>query len=128
MVVSAFTGTSFSAAVVDGFSTGIRIGSEVQEVIARTAQEIPTKVSATWLNWMIVRIGLVLPTQYLLQMNTFLFSFLGLTCCSRVVRGGGEFFSPFRFFIFFRLHSSAAGLFRLSLTRILSNGLSSPPK
>jgi len=31
-----------------------------------------------------------LPTQYLLQMNTFLFTFAGLKCCARAVRGGGS--------------------------------------
>jgi hypothetical protein len=53
-------------------------------------------VSATWLNWMIVRVTIVLPTQYLLQLNTFLFSFLGLTCCARTVRGGGKSRNPLR--------------------------------
>jgi hypothetical protein len=92
MVVSAFTGTSFSTAVVNGFNEGIKIGAEIQEVIETTAATIPTQVSATWLNWMIVRVTIVLPTQYLLQMNTFLFSFFGLKCCARTVRGGGKFF------------------------------------
>lgn len=31
----------------------------------------------------------VLPTQYLLQLNTYVFSCLGLQCCARSVRGGG---------------------------------------
>ena len=38
---------------------------------------------------MIIRVFAVLPTQYLLQLNTFFFSFLGLQCCARTVRGGG---------------------------------------
>ena len=91
MVVSAFTGTSFSTAFVNGFNEGISIGGEIQAVIEQTALAIPTQVSATWLNWMIVRVLIVLPTQYLLQMNTFLFSWLGLPCCARTVRGGGMF-------------------------------------
>jgi hypothetical protein len=90
MVVSAFTGTSFSTAVVNGFNEGIQIGSEIQKVVATAAATIPTQVSATWLNWMIVRSFVVLPTQYLLQLNTFLFSWVGLTCCTRTVRGGGK--------------------------------------
>ena len=90
MLISAFTGASFYTAVVNGFNEGIRIGAEIQEVIESTAAAIPTQVSATWLNWMIVRVTIVLPTQYLLQMNTFVFSWLGLTCCARTVRGGGE--------------------------------------
>jgi hypothetical protein len=90
MVVSAFTGTSFETAVVDGFDGGIRIGAELQELVEKTAISIPLRVSANWLNWMIARMFIVLPTQYLLQMNTFLFSCLGLKCCQRAVRGGGE--------------------------------------
>jgi hypothetical protein len=38
---------------------------------------------------MIIRTFAVLPTQYLLQLNTFIFSLLGLQCCARSVRGGG---------------------------------------
>jgi hypothetical protein len=90
MLLAAFSGTSLSTAVINGFNEGIQIGAEAQEVIEITAAAIPTQVSATWLNWMIVRFTIVLPTQYLLQMNTFLFSCLGLKCCSRVVRGGGK--------------------------------------
>ena len=89
MVVAAFSGTSFSTAVIEGFNKGIAIGAEVQEVIEVTAATIPSQVSATWLNWILVRFTIVLPTQYLLQMNTFLFALLRLRCCSRVVRGGG---------------------------------------
>jgi hypothetical protein len=89
MVLAAFSGTSFSTAVIAGFNEGIKIGAELQRVVAITAETIPSKVSVTWLNWIIVRFTIVLPTQYLLQMNSFVFSFLGLKCCSRVVRGGG---------------------------------------
>jgi hypothetical protein len=90
MVISAFTGNLFATALLNGFSDGIQIGAEVQRAVEATADSIPTVVSATWLNWMIVRVTIVLPTQYLLQLNTFLFSFLGLTCCARTVRGGGK--------------------------------------
>jgi hypothetical protein len=90
MVLAAFSGTSLSTAIIKGFNEGVQIGAEIQGVIEATARAIPGTVSATWLNWMIVRVTIVLPTQYLLQMNTFLFSFLGLKCCSRSVRGGGS--------------------------------------
>lgn len=89
-MVSAFTGTSFETAVVDGFDGGVRIGAELQELLEKTATAIPLRVSANWLNWMIARMFIVLPTQYLLQMNTFLFTLLGLKCCQRAVRGGGK--------------------------------------
>jgi hypothetical protein len=89
MVVSAFTGTSLSSAIIEGFQTGLNLGSELQTVITTSASAIPTEVSGTWLNWMIVRLLMVLPTQYLLQMNTFLFTWFRLKCCARAVRGGG---------------------------------------
>ena len=90
MLISAFSGTSFSTAVIQGFNQGLNIGMEIQGVIEATARAIPSEVSATWLNWIIVRFTIVLPTQYLLQMNSFVFACLGMKCCSRVVRGGGK--------------------------------------
>mmetsp|Transcript_10248 Transcript_10248/g.24562 ORF Transcript_10248/g.24562 Transcript_10248/m.24562 type:complete len:475 (+) Transcript_10248:98-1522(+) len=89
MVLSAFTGTAFQRAVIDGFRDGIRIGSELQKLVEETAENIPIKVSSNWLNWIIARMFVVLPTQYLLQTNTFLFTWLGWNCCQRAVRGGG---------------------------------------
>ena len=92
MVVAAFSGTSFSTAVIEGFNQGIAIGAELQAVVEVVAATIPSQVSATWLNWILVRFTIVLPTQYLLQLNTFLFACMRLKCCSRVVRGGGGAF------------------------------------
>ena len=80
-----------SSALISGFSEGIRLGAAFQTVIETSAQTIPTQISATWLNWIIFRFTAVLPTQYLLQINTFMFSFCGLKCCSRAVRGGGKY-------------------------------------
>lgn len=48
--MSAFTGTSFSTAVINGFNEGLNLGSELQKVIETTAATIPKQVSATWLN------------------------------------------------------------------------------
>jgi hypothetical protein len=50
MLLSAFTGTSFSTAMINGFSEGLNIGSELQKVIETAAATIPEQVSATWLN------------------------------------------------------------------------------
>ena len=50
MLLSAFTGTSFSTAIVNGLDEGLNLGAELQGVIERTASTIPTQVSATWLN------------------------------------------------------------------------------
>jgi hypothetical protein len=89
MVVSAFTGTSLSSAIIDGFQSG-QLGSNLRTVVVTSAAAIPTEVSGTWLNWMIVRLLMVLPTQYLLQLNTFIFTWCGLKCCARAFRGGGS--------------------------------------
>lgn len=89
MVLAAFSGTSLTTAVINGFNDGIQIGSEIQEAIESTAASIPSLVSATWLNWMIVRFLIILPTQYLLQLNSFVLTCLGLRVCARAVRGGG---------------------------------------
>lgn len=118
MLLSAFTGTSFSRAFINGFNEGLSLGAEIRNVIESTAKDIPIIVSANWLNvslnqnrhinqcielgtnhcsitaqWMIVRTFAVLPTQYLLQLNTFVFTAFGLKCCARTVRGGGELVS-----------------------------------
>jgi hypothetical protein len=88
MVVTAFTGNSLATMVINGFSAG-NLQFNVQEVLAQVASAIPTQISAQWLNWIIVRIGVTLPLHYMLQLNSFLFSCLGWKCCSRLVRGGG---------------------------------------
>lgn len=88
MIVSAFTGTSLATAVLRG--GGLNLGTTFQSVIIEAASEIPSTISATWLNWIIVRVSLVLPTQYILQMNPFLFSWLRLKVLVRAVQGGGS--------------------------------------
>jgi hypothetical protein len=50
MVLSAFTGTSLTTAIIDGFNEGLNLGSEIRKVVETTASAIPSKVSATWLN------------------------------------------------------------------------------
>ena len=88
MIVSAFTGTSLASAVIrDG---GLNLGSTFESVLVEAASDIPSIISATWLNWIIVRVSLVLPTQYILQMNAFLFSWLRLKVLVRAVQGGGS--------------------------------------
>jgi hypothetical protein len=49
---------------------------------------VPTQISFVWLNWIIVRCTMVLPNQYLLQFNTFLFEMLGWGYCQRIISGG----------------------------------------
>ena len=50
MLLSAFTGTSFSTAAINGFTQGLNLASELQKVIETTAATIPKQVSASWLN------------------------------------------------------------------------------
>ena len=49
-MISAFSGTSFSTAIISGFSEGLNLGEEIKEVVQETADTIPTEVSAVWLN------------------------------------------------------------------------------
>jgi hypothetical protein len=89
IVLTAFTGSSLSNMVLQGFNAGIRLGSEATQVLATTAATIPTLISATWLNWIIVRMTITLPLNYLVGINSFIFQALGWKCCSRIQRGGG---------------------------------------
>jgi hypothetical protein len=52
-------------------------------------REIPTTIAASWLNWIILRFTFLLPLNYLLNINAFIFHWFGMNCCSRMVRGGG---------------------------------------
>jgi len=90
MVVSAFSGTTLASAMINGFKEELDIGSNIQNAIKNSARTIPTTVSATWLNWIIVRFTLVLPSQYLLQSHVFFFSWLRLKVCARAAQGGGS--------------------------------------
>jgi hypothetical protein len=90
MVVSAFSGTTIASAFLEAIGEGRDLGSSIQNAIVVSAHTIPLTVSATWLNWIIVRFTLVMPTQYLLQVNTFLFSWLRFKFCARAVQGGGS--------------------------------------
>jgi hypothetical protein len=88
MVVIAFSGSSLSVMALNAFNEG-QIIDEASNVLTTIASTIPTQVSSTWINWIIVRTTMTLPLQYLLQVNTFLFHWLGWNCCSRCVMGGG---------------------------------------
>jgi len=89
MALTAFSGTSLSTMILSGFNEGIRIGSEAQEVLLEIANSIPLQLSAAWIGWITVRTLITLPLNYMLQVNTYLFHWLGWNCCSRLVRGGG---------------------------------------
>lgn len=88
MVLTAFTGQLLANMVINAFKEG-SLGTEFATVLRQVATTIPSTLSATWLNWIIFRVTLTLPMNYLLNINTFAFAFLGWNCCSRMVRGGG---------------------------------------
>lgn len=98
-VVTAIWGNSLSTIVTTGLAER-SFTEETFRVIRQIANTIPTVISATWLNWIIVRSTIILPLHFLLQMNTFLFRFIGWNCCSRATRGGGPGgTTPYRLYI-----------------------------
>lgn len=98
-MVTAIWGNSLSTIVIKGISEN-SVQEQTIVVIQQIANTIPTQISATWLNWILVRSLIVLPLHFLLQMNTFLFRVMGWNCCSRAVRGGGPGgTTPYRLYI-----------------------------
>jgi len=89
MLITAFAGSSIVNMAMNALNEGLSANTNVTEVLFAIAKTIPTQISATWTNWIIIRVFIMLPTQYMLQMNTFLFWFLGWKCCARCVMGGG---------------------------------------
>ena len=102
-VVTAIWGNSLSTIVLNAFKEGDggkNIQQDAIDIIRQIADTIPTQISATWINWIIVRTLIVMPLHYLLQMNAFMFRMIGWKCCSRVVRGGGPGGpTPYRLYI-----------------------------
>ena len=74
--------------VLNAFNEG-QVATTVTQVLIEIAGTIPTQVSSTWINWIIVRTTMTLPLQYMLQVNTFIFKWIGWKCCARCVVGGG---------------------------------------
>lgn len=89
MVLTAFSGPLLANMGLKAINEGLTVASDFQSILREIAKTIPSSVSVSWLNWIIFRITVVLPLNYLLQANTFIFRALGLRCCSRLVRGGG---------------------------------------
>lgn len=89
MVVTAFSGTSLATMALNYFNEKRSEGNSFTSVLVEIAGTLPTQVSTIWLNWILFRTLLILPLQYMLQVNTFIFQWLGWKCCRRCVMGGG---------------------------------------
>jgi Calcium-dependent channel, 7TM region, putative phosphate len=88
MLATAFTGTSLATVVIEGVIYSIDVGDQTQDLLRTVGSTVPTTVSAQWLNWIIIRIGITTPYNYLLQFNNFLYTALGWKCCARATAGG----------------------------------------
>ena len=88
ILITAFAGNSLATMFTRGIYSERGLGAEARETLRFIASTIPTQLSATWLNWIIVRMFVSFPALYLLQLNTFLFSAFGMKCCARLTRGG----------------------------------------
>ena len=99
MVVTAFTGQLLANMVINAIKEG-SLGVEIAAVLRQVATTIPSTLSAAWINWILLRVTANVPLNYLLNINTFAFSWLGWNCCSRMVRGGGPGGpTPYRLYI-----------------------------
>lgn len=101
MLITAFSSVHILNATLQIFTArDVNIDDSVTNLLQDIAKSIPNQVSATWLNWIILRTTVVLPMQYLLQINTFLFYVVGMKCCARCVMGGGPGGqTPYRIYI-----------------------------
>mmetsp|Transcript_24476 Transcript_24476/g.59936 ORF Transcript_24476/g.59936 Transcript_24476/m.59936 type:complete len:1293 (+) Transcript_24476:346-4224(+) len=72
----------------------------LRKMLLAIAGTTPTTIAATWINWIIYRFTIILPINFLLQFNTFMFACLGCNCCSRLTIGGGPGGpTPYRLFV-----------------------------
>lgn len=100
MVLTAFTGPMLAYWILGAVNKSQKLGDGLRDVLIRVAGSTPTLIAANWLNWIIYRFTIILPINFLLQFNTFLFSFLGFRCCSRLTIGGGPGGPiPYRIFV-----------------------------
>ena len=99
MTIAAFSTTLISNMFLNGLNNG-RLGGEFREVIREIARTIPSVHAVSWLNWIIFRFTILLPVNYLLNANAFLFDALNFKCCTRVVLGGGPGTpTPYRIYV-----------------------------
>lgn len=88
MLVTAFVFTGLADAALNIWNQS-DIEQSIEDLLENVAAQTPLTTAATWLNWIIVRTTMTLPLQYLLQVNTFIFKYIGWKCCARCTIGGG---------------------------------------
>jgi len=64
MVVTAFSGSSLLTAALAGIEQG-KVDTSVSAIIREICDRLSKEVSATWINWIILRTTIVLPGAYL---------------------------------------------------------------
>jgi Calcium-dependent channel, 7TM region, putative phosphate len=90
MVLTAFSGNTLAGMGLKVLLFGIDdVTNDIGSVLVSISQTIPTVIAVQWLNWIIMRLLVILPLNYLLQFNSFLYDLLGMPCLSRCMRGGG---------------------------------------
>jgi len=89
MLVTIFIGSSLGKMILNAFNEQKDDDNNLTTVLIKSATSLATQTSANWLNWIIFRTFLTLPLMYMLQVNSFIFGFIGWRCCRRCVMGGG---------------------------------------
>eukprot|EP00529_Nitzschia_sp_RCC80_P006547 CAMPEP_0113523150 /NCGR_PEP_ID=MMETSP0014_2-20120614/45558_1 /TAXON_ID=2857 /ORGANISM="Nitzschia sp." /LENGTH=1639 /DNA_ID=CAMNT_0000421233 /DNA_START=235 /DNA_END=5154 /DNA_ORIENTATION=- /assembly_acc=CAM_ASM_000159 len=89
MLATAFTGTSLATVIIEGVYYNFNVAEEARDVLRQVASTIPTTVGSTWLNWLIIRYSVTMPTNYLLQFPTLAWRTIQFKCCARMTAGGG---------------------------------------
>jgi len=97
MNIFAFWGTTVGTTLHNAFVeykggneySSFNIEKTVGDIIKNVGLTLPTVVSSTWLNWMIIRTTCTLPLNYMIFVNSFLFKWIGIPCLSRATYGGG---------------------------------------
>lgn len=89
MAVTAFAGPSLANLAISYILARGNYQVSFTSILLEMANGLSSRLSSVWLNWILVRTLVVLPLQYLLQINTFLFQWMGWNCCRRCSQGGG---------------------------------------
>ncbi len=99
MLITAFSASYIVTMIINALNSG-DIQESTQALLTNIANTLPTQTSFFWLNWLILRFSMTLPSSYLMQVNTFIFHFLGWKCCTRMASGGMNGMEvPYRIYI-----------------------------